>query len=233
MKRSEAYSGIIFVMAIVSQCINTVFMILRVFALYGRSVWVLLLTTFIGCSSLGVTLWLTANNFQLESFFDNLQQLNIWFGTEANVAYAGGPAIAFDVIVFALVAVKGLVLSRAQKLLRRERKSLARIILEDGSLYFLIMAIVNVINFLALLSILTFGGVPIPMAAVGPNTLLTISISTTMISRLVLNLRKEARRSGQGGLTTFELSTFQARAETAHHLAYGEMTQSYESTRCV
>lgn len=57
--------------------------------------------------------------------------------TVFNVAFAGGPAIAFDILVFALVAVKGFLLSRAQKVLRHEQKTIARIILEDGRLYFL------------------------------------------------------------------------------------------------
>ena len=52
----------------------------------------------------------------------------------------------------------------------------------------------------------------INLPVIGANSVLVISLSTTMISYLVLHLKKTAKNLNSDGQTTLELSTF--RSET-------------------
>jgi len=233
-KGASAFRVIIFTMAIVSQCISTAVMILRVFALYRRNIWVLALTSLFGCVALSVTLWSSISQVRHKAVGISFQSavLNTpvtWSGNTAIVIWAGIPTIAFDVLVFALVVFKGFLLYKSQKILgRMGQKSLAQVILEDGSLYFLSMAIVNVLDFLIMADFLTIGGAPITLSAVGSNTFPSISVSTIIVSRVVLNLRRKACRTDPGDLTTE--SATPERSSIAFHGPSGEsLTMSHLS----
>jgi len=193
---------------------------------------VLSLLILFGCGSLVVTLFAIINSAQSGTEDTQLYAAMITSRTSktAFIVAIGVATIAFDVLIFGLIAAKGILLYKSLKLLRQSHtKSLVEVILEDGSLYFLAMTIVNLVTFLAMAGVVTIGGEPLYLHAVGLNTLPSISVSTALISRLVLNLRKQARGPSEGGLATVELTTFRAqpnRPEAQLHSRLSELNES-------
>jgi len=88
--------------------------------------------------------------------------------------------------VFILTVVKSYKLNKAQDVVGR-RSQLAILLMRDGSLYFAMMAASNIFNCFVLLR----GDISssVSVESVGNSSVLTHTISVTMISRLVLNLR--------------------------------------------
>jgi len=54
-----------------------------------------------------------------------------------NSMYAGVPDAAFELLIFVLTTTKAYKMCKAQRVLHGERKTLSRVMLEDGCIFFL------------------------------------------------------------------------------------------------
>ncbi|OCH84627.1 hypothetical protein OBBRIDRAFT_389337 [Obba rivulosa] len=96
-------------------------------------------------------------------------------------AIAWSCLVVFDTVVFTLTIVK------AMKSDGLWRGTLFRLMLRDGSIYYGIMAMANVVNIVTLLVVMPGGK--------GLFTTMTNVMSSLLISRLMLNLRGQDRQS--------------------------------------
>ncbi|KAF8872516.1 hypothetical protein BD779DRAFT_1572560 [Infundibulicybe gibba] len=166
--------------AVVVQVAVAVLLIMRMYALYDRSRAVLVLFIVVALGIIGFGCWAIlageANKQVIEFFWHIGCAASVSERTGKRLALAWGGLLLFDTMVFAMTLYKSLTLRREPGV-----ETLLSVLLRDGSIYFGLMVASNLGNILTFL----FGDLFIR----GSGTTLTNVISSTAISRLMLNLR--------------------------------------------
>ncbi|OCH89160.1 hypothetical protein OBBRIDRAFT_35440 [Obba rivulosa] len=182
---------------VITQWVVAALLTMRTYALYGKNRLVLApLATIIFVDSI-LALWsavATSPFDEMSGLFSNrygcdlsvpMQQTGYW-------AAAWGIVLLFDTIVFLLTIVRRL----------RERNlwnaSLFRLCLRDGALYYAVMVIINIVNVLTIV-------LPSPEQKAMFATLTNV-ISSTLMSRLMLNLREPDRDASPAPSTAYNLT---------------------------
>ncbi|KAA1473562.1 hypothetical protein DENSPDRAFT_279792 [Dentipellis sp. KUC8613] len=183
--------------AALSQLLGIIICAIRVSAIYNhyRPVLAFLVLLILGCIVLG--LWGILSGWQQGSpvmlgLDFNIPGCNPLHSPSQSARFAvawSGPLV-FDCAVFVLTATK------AFRIGRQFPGSLVRVLLRDGTLYFILLFLANLSNILMYLY-----AVPVQK---GTNTILVNVLSTVAISRLMLNLRATHERSMLGSSRTDE-----------------------------
>ncbi|TCD68396.1 hypothetical protein EIP91_010905 [Steccherinum ochraceum] len=160
-----------------SQVIVGILLIVRTYALYNRNRWVLGVTVGIAISGAVVACWavLTPHGPPPPTVSDAACNVNLSDLQGIYFAIAWSGMLFFDCLIFGLTVARSIVLSRTA------RRTLFDIMLRDGAIYFACMAGANLWN------IITF--IVLQPSLKGVPTIFTNVISTTLISRLMLNIR--------------------------------------------
>ncbi|KAI5119073.1 hypothetical protein M0805_005491 [Coniferiporia weirii] len=192
-RRCRKFAPFIGALSVFSNAIAAVILILRTYALYGRALWVLVLTGFIGAASVVIGGW-SASSVMGELFDFKPLSVCVPMFLEDNrgLRLAWISTFVFDFVVFLLTIVRSYRFVRAQANPQMQ-SDLATLVMRDGSIYFLVMSVVNAANFVLSSEISN----SFFASATGTNSLLAQVISVTMISRLLLNLREESMQYGQ------------------------------------
>ncbi|KAI8998507.1 hypothetical protein BD414DRAFT_519645 [Trametes punicea] len=169
--------------AICSQGIVAIMLVIRTYALYERSrrILVLLIATHLAGGIMCLISMVT--NLSPEKTSTPLPfkftgcDLSLTDEQCVNIALAWGAMLWFDTTIFALTLV------RALRMRRHLPGGLIQIMFRDGTIYYGIMVAANVSNIITFL--VTRSGSPLK----GMDTTLTNVLSTTLTSRLILNLR--------------------------------------------
>jgi len=165
--------------SIVVQILIGVLLILRTYALYSRSKWVLWLTCSLTALAIGIGAYAIV---QIHTSAPP-DPLPINLGCNDTISTTQGHCIAmawsgmllFDIVVFILTLRKAVALGKSG------RRTLTDIFFRDGTVYFGCMAIANLSNILTYL----LG----PPLIKGLTTTLTNVVSLILISHLMLNIR--------------------------------------------
>ncbi|KAF8144542.1 hypothetical protein K438DRAFT_2029120 [Mycena galopus ATCC 62051] len=190
-----------------------VIMILRMYALYGRSKRVLGALVVLGAICTGIAVWNAQG--QHGTTITILPGCHPHFSTATSyhLAAAWGTLFVFDTVIFGMTLYNGWCARR--RLSPRSAVSFQAIIVRDGALYFGVMVLANLAN------ILTF----LTNTAVLPGSLATFAscISITMMMRLMLNLHEHAER----GELDIDLENLAIRSEpifrvNVHRISYVE-----------
>ncbi|KAI0043586.1 hypothetical protein FA95DRAFT_1609271 [Auriscalpium vulgare] len=180
---------------VVLQILVGVLSLIRVYALYNRSRYVLGLLLVAGAVCVAIAVWMIAS--------DNTESIGIIssvlmgcreFVSDAqgrSLAAAWSGAMVFDTVIFLLTAYKGF------KLGLSSGGELLHVLVRDGTVYFTVLFFVNLWNIMMLLHA--------PPLLKDSTTTLTNVMSSTLISRVMLNLRATpgARRSSGPSTTTY------------------------------
>ncbi|KAL4244464.1 hypothetical protein ABKN59_008689 [Abortiporus biennis] len=174
-------SSAIAIVTLISHVIVGVVLVLRTFALYGRSFKILGFILIVSMPLIGTAVW--------SLFSQRIDDENVVLGCNTAAAKGSGVRLAipweaivcFDVLIFTLTVVKTI----------RERRSehtivfghFGSIIFRDAAIYFATMACVNIAN------AATFY-VPSPSIE-GCLSSLSTSVSVSLTSRLLINLQKK------------------------------------------
>ncbi|KAF8172972.1 hypothetical protein K438DRAFT_171476 [Mycena galopus ATCC 62051] len=166
---------------VVTQVLIGVMLILRTYALYERSKYVLVLMLAVAAGTVGVGIWSVIMSTSDDSIDDLYTGCNFKTSrAEANsLAVAWASLTVLDSTIFLLTLYK---------VFRRHRSNgldLSTVILRDGSLYFGVMVVSNLANILTLV----IDNNPYSRDSA---TTFTNLISSIMISRLMLNMRDPA-----------------------------------------
>ncbi|KAJ7152674.1 hypothetical protein C8R43DRAFT_1003247 [Mycena crocata] len=182
--------------AIVAQACVAAMLIMRTHALYGRSRKLLafmLVVTF-AAAAIGAYIIVTdkgdstgLNNMLLEVGCAT----GLVLSSSRRIGFGWTGMLVFDIMIFVLTAWKALVVSREQ------RGGLIKLLMRDGSAYFLIMVVSNCGNIMSFM----YAGPYIR----GVGTTFTNVISSIAISRLMLNLRYH--NTDNGPLRTAQSTT--------------------------
>lgn len=180
-------------LAVAIQVMVGILLIMRTYALYERNIWVLLFICACGLTVIVFGTWSVAAGRSTEEDL-TLPKIGCVPPTDRADAYRFASAwtgmLLFDILIFSMTVYKSL---------RRGRggdRTLLNIMLRDGAMYFGVMAIAGLANIVSFrLS---------PEYERGFITTFANVISSTMISRLMLNLRdpKLAIRNHGGRLTS-------------------------------
>ncbi|KAJ6571435.1 hypothetical protein B0H19DRAFT_1255408 [Mycena capillaripes] len=181
-----------------TQLIVSVVMLLRVYALYGRSVRLLTLSIMVALPLVAVVLW--SMQGQHSSPIDGFPGCHVSMtqSTAYHLAASWEALFLFDTFIFALIVGKTYVTWRRAGY---SHLPIHILILRDGAIYFAAIALANLCN------ILTFYYLRETQLA-GPvlaGSLSTFAscMSVTMMGRLMLNLHKQAK---DGVLSELHLS---------------------------
>ncbi|KAI0772475.1 hypothetical protein BD413DRAFT_474668 [Trametes elegans] len=172
------------ILAAFTQFIVAVLLILRTYALYTRNRKVVYLLGAICAVGGAVSVWaiVSVHNLHLQSF----QDFAVYTGCDLTLsekqgyylAAAWSPILVFDTTVFSLTLVQALRVGRTWS------HSLFHVMLRDGTIYFGILVVCYICN---ILTYIVKGRLQ-PVYK-GVSTTLTNVISTTLITRLMLNIR--------------------------------------------
>jgi len=186
-----------------------------------------------GITGLTMTLYVFASNYApLESLSRSdfpLIAMNALSGAY-HLKYSGIPSTVFDLWVFFLTVAKAYSTPGAFKYTNK----LVQVMVEDGALFFLAMVIMNLVNVLLLMGVLPiriFGVTEIVFLnfpVIGSNTAPVISLSTTLISYLVLHLRKTTRDLSTVGRSTLDISSFQVQSSLDRRCLYSTDSDEIE-----
>ncbi|KAI0246886.1 hypothetical protein BJV78DRAFT_95391 [Lactifluus subvellereus] len=211
----EVYNGIIVavlqVLAGNSDIPHGALCLIRVYALYGHSCRVLGLLLVVGSGSIiNATCVLFRSGFRMIATFSR-------YGCQDFTSSPGGlydasawtGVLIFDSVIFSLTLYKAVTFGRDIPLLD--------VIVRDGAMYFSVLFIVNAVNILTL----RFS----PPFLKHCTATLTNVLSTTLVSRLVLNLREQ--NTALAGLSTTVESEWKFRAALP---VAGTMTPSWDIT---
>ncbi|KAI0791993.1 hypothetical protein C8Q75DRAFT_614677 [Abortiporus biennis] len=194
-----AYSQIIIVVA---QLIVSVVLLLRTFALYDRSWRILGLMLSVGLPLVGFIIWsiaiqetgsssiymgCTVAGTPKSQFCTSAHQhLQLGFHVpRIDLSIAWMALILFDILIFLLTIMKTYQERRTcHSAILGRMGSLIDLIYKDGAIYFGIMASVNIAN--------TITFYTLPPALQACLSRLASSISVSLMTRLILNLRKQA-----------------------------------------
>ncbi|KAL4244460.1 hypothetical protein ABKN59_008691 [Abortiporus biennis] len=197
-KACRTYSTFRELMLVIAQIFVGVILGWRTYALYGRSkpIAALLFTVAGAVVALGIWSVLTQEP----------GPANITMGCQFTETAASGIRIAggweglmmFDLVIFLLTLLKTLQTRREtfvdESYDRGRFDSVVELILRDGAIYFAVMGCANVTN------AITFYALPLELQ--GGVSTFSSSLSVTLTSRLMLNLRKEALLSIHGSAFT-------------------------------
>ncbi|KAF7350295.1 hypothetical protein MVEN_01333500 [Mycena venus] len=185
-------------LALLSQILVAVMLIMRTYALYERSKRILALTVFVTVSAIAFALFMILSGTSQDTLDAHLQSFGCPSPTphdsNIRIAAAWSGMLVFDITIFLLTVYKAL---------RYETRSgsLFSVLFRDGSLYFGIMIVANAAN----IGTYTMGG---PIIS-GTGTTVVNALSSVMRSRLMLNLRDpkilrltQRTRTTRGGFTT-------------------------------
>ncbi|KAJ6476920.1 hypothetical protein C8R45DRAFT_1008249 [Mycena sanguinolenta] len=164
--------------ALLSQILVAVMLIMRTYALYERSKYILALTISVTLAAIVFAIVMLSTRNARDMLDPRLQALGCPSPTTHDVnlrsAAAWGGMLVFDVMIFLLTIYKAL---------RCETRSgsLLSVMFRDGSMYFGIMIVTNGAN----IATYTLGG---PLIS-GSGTTVVNALSSVMLTRLMLNLR--------------------------------------------
>ncbi|KAJ7115093.1 hypothetical protein C8R43DRAFT_125057 [Mycena crocata] len=165
---------------LLTQAIVSVIMIIRVYALFGRSPRVLWFLIGTGLCVLGVSVWSVTGQHTWRSKVLGGCHFGLMQSTAYRLAGSWEALFVFDTLVFGLTVYNAYAVRRRML----HRTNLQTLVVRDGAMYFGVMALANLAN------IATYYFTN-PML---PGSLATFAscISVTMISRLILNLHRHA-----------------------------------------
>jgi len=214
--------------AILIQLLVGSMLIMRVYALYDRNRWVLASLCLVATAVVVHGCWAIMSGKKSHSGDDQAADSSICTssltGTEAlRLAAAWCGLLVFDIMVFALTAAKAIMIGRTGK------QTLLSVLIRDGAVYFLVMTIVTLVNILTFLL-----GSPYTR---GMGTTFANIISTTMISRLMLNIRSPSllvelkKRPFSSEVNRACVSTVIEDIYTRDDLEFNTMDDLYQSSR--
>ncbi|TFK47498.1 hypothetical protein OE88DRAFT_1738417 [Heliocybe sulcata] len=187
---------------IASQVIVSLVLVLRTYALYGRSRRVLFFILAVGFILLSLIAWSALNQEDVTVLIPSC----IYAATSATaqrLALAWEALVLFDTMIFGLTLRQAL--ARGSSSLRlKDVSRIMSVVLWDGSMYFALMALVNLANILSFyLAPPIFKGVLSSFAN---------AFSVTLVSRLMLHLHQFAHSGRQpvfesGCATSYEISS--------------------------
>jgi hypothetical protein len=166
-------------LAVTIQVVVGTILIMRTFALYGRSLLVLITLVALACGVALFSGWAILsgkpndNSGVIMPPFGCLRSVSASQGKRFALAWGG--MLSFDVVVFLMTLYKSLSIGRAGD------RTLLNVLVRDGAMYFAVIALATLAN------ILTF--IFDQPLVKGMLTTLTNALSTALISRLMLNLR--------------------------------------------
>ncbi|EMD37752.1 hypothetical protein CERSUDRAFT_105660 [Gelatoporia subvermispora B] len=171
--------------AMLTQSVIAAILLIRTYALYNRSrrILVLLVATAVVAGSVSVWSILSERNFTFNAETAmHLPSCDLSISNQQGRRLTGAwsSMLVFDTLVFILTVL------RAVQSNGLWRGGLLRLMVLDGAAYYGLMVMANIAN------IVTFV-VPVPTAK-GMCVSLTNVISSTLISRIMLNIRDPARR---------------------------------------
>ncbi|KAJ7488051.1 hypothetical protein FB451DRAFT_1391008 [Mycena latifolia] len=164
-----------------TQVIVSVVMVIRVYAIYGRSRRVLAIILGVGLCTLGSTLWSMNGQQGTRPIIFGGCNFSIEESTAYRLAGSWEALFVFDSVIFAFT-VYNAITTRRRRIF--PQMSLHTLVIRDGAMYFGIVALVNLAN----IATYYFEGPLLP----GSLAAFANCISVTMISRLILNLHKQA-----------------------------------------
>lgn len=172
-----------------SQGVIMIILLLRTYALYERKLWVLVLTTSVGLVNIGVGAWaasaMTGELFTFKPIQSCVPILQV--PKLDRLRFAWVSTFAFDFLIFCLTIKRTYCVMRKQSN-RRMDSSLALLVMRDGSLFFLVMAVVNALNFVLFMNLTN----AFFSSTTGSNSLIAHVVSVSLMNRLMLNLRRES-----------------------------------------
>jgi len=170
-------------LSVTIQIIVGVFLVIRTYALYNRNKKVLTLTCVCGFAVLAFGAWSVISEHG-SSEDAELPQINcplpMKYNDAIHMAAVWTAVLSFDVLIVALTLYRSLG--------RCHDNPLFKVLLRDGVIYFGIIALVNLLN---IISFLVLSGYDRGIITNFANIL-----SSTMISRLMINLRHPKRYEG-------------------------------------
>jgi len=178
---------------IVAQIVVGVLLIMRVYALYSRSRTVLALLCIAAGAVIIFGCWsvMTAKEdyYPIQSPVPYLGCSNSLTRSQAiHLASVWSCLFVFDTLVFVMTVAKAILVGRSGD------RTLIKLLLRDGSTYFLVLCLANLLNILGLV----FGG---PFFR-GVGGTFTNALSVVMMSRLMLNLRSPSLIQGKASMDT-------------------------------
>ncbi|KAJ7020076.1 hypothetical protein C8F04DRAFT_1275505 [Mycena alexandri] len=180
--------------AVVTQIVIGIMLIFRTYALYERNRRILAFMVTVSAGVIGLGAWSVLST-PTPRPGDDAPPLNLYIGCAVMVPYSqslrlaaawGGMGV-FDCTVFLLTLYRALSHRRAHGF------DLIGVLLRDGSIYFAVIVMANLANILTFV----FAG----SYSRGLPTTFTNVISSTMVSRLMLNLRDPSLSSMSGRLS--------------------------------
>jgi len=180
------------ILSIITQAIISIIVTLRCYALYNRSRWILYSVSLLGLAVLGSFIWAATAFVGISLNFGGIYRTcvpDLVSGENFPYKVAWGLSIIFDGVVFGLTLYRTLQMMKVHKI-RGTYGSLANLILRDGSVYFVVMAVSYIIHISLFFSIEN----SFFADSAGNNAFLTHTISVTMMSRLILNLNSYGER---------------------------------------
>jgi len=209
--RANTYVWVLFIIAVTNQSVTIGSMVMIAYSVYGNSQRILLSTTLVGLSALGLTLYTFIVNVGKTLSTDPKDFGMLAFSalnTSHNSRFAGIPSSAFDVLVLTLTFVKVTQVSRRRRFLEIQQKSLAQVLLRDGSRMLLMLLVMNAANLLLLMGVVKMGPLHVHLSVpvIGATSTPVISLSTTLLSHVIISLRKEAKHTTSGIIDVSELN---------------------------
>ncbi|TDL15684.1 hypothetical protein BD410DRAFT_796160 [Rickenella mellea] len=172
----------------ISQVLIGAILIIRAYALYYRQVWILVLTCSLGVATVGVSAWslMAITDINIPCGPNDIFRVCLPAGLSSTLPFQVNwyLSVAFDTTVSVLTLMK------TYEMYRNHRNAgihseLVNLFLRDGSLYFALMAVANIAN----LIMFKRNANTFLEESTGNNSVLTHTLSVTVASRLVLNIR--------------------------------------------
>ncbi|KAJ7673895.1 hypothetical protein DFH06DRAFT_1081727 [Mycena polygramma] len=167
---------------VATQVITGLVMILRVYALFGRSARVLWFMLMAAAIVVGVSVWSVSGQQASRSMIVGGCHFGLTVSTSNRLAGSWEALFGFDSIIFALTIYYPYYANRW----RIRRTTLHTLVVRDGAMYFGIMALANLANISTYYLVAYWPFLP------GALATFANCISVTMISRLILNLHEHA-----------------------------------------
>lgn len=160
-----------------------VILILRVYAIYRSSKWILILTVPVYLAELAVMGWSIPAGSPASlppGFIGCVPSEKPGTGRRLSALYAA--ALAFDATIFLLTFARAIYMRFTKSTI-----PLAQLIIRDGTLYFLVIFIVNLVN----VCLLTLA--PADLSAI--NAPFASMITAVLVARLMINLREAGKQT--------------------------------------
>lgn len=182
-------------------------LILRVYAIYSRAKWVLGIMIPVYLAELAVEAWSVPAGAPAplpSGFIGCVPSEKAGTGRRLSGIYIA--ALGFDATIFLLTFGRAIYMRLAKSTI-----PLAELVIRDGTLYFLVIFVVNLVNVLLLqLAPADLGAINAPFASM---------ITTVLVARLMLNLREAGKQkvllsNGQTATTHKSMSTWRAAGQS-------------------